>query len=105
MVGIYEPTTLYAGDTSVLFLGENNTLYYPNVTNELKGFRAYFQTMDSQPANIFVDGVMTNITTATIDGESSDGPIYNIGGQMVSTSKGKLPKGVYVKSGKKMVIR
>lgn len=105
MVGIYEPTTLYAGDTSVLFLGENNTLYYPNVTNELKGFRAYFQTMDSQPANIFVDGVMTNITTATIDGESSDGPIYNIGGQMVCTSKGKLPKGVYVKSGKKMVIR
>ncbi|MBR6978285.1 MAG: hypothetical protein IKH88_00430 [Prevotella sp.] len=105
MVGIYEPTTLYAGDTSVLFLGNNNTLYYPNVTNELKAFRAYFQTTNTQPANIFVDGVMTNITTATLDGESSDGPIYNIGGQMVSTSKGKLPKGVYVKSGNKMVIR
>lgn len=105
MVGIYEPTTLYAGDTSVLFLGDNNTLYYPNVTNDLKAFRAYFQTMNTQPANIFVDGMKTNITTATIDGESSDGPIYNIGGQMVSTSVGKLPKGVYVKSGNKMVIR
>ena len=105
MVGIYEPTTLYAGDTSVLFLGENNTLFYPNVTNDLKAFRAYFQAMSTQPANIFVDGVKTNITTATIDGQSSEGPIYNIGGQMVSTSAGKLPKGVYVKAGNKMVIR
>lgn len=105
MVGIYEPTTLYAGDTSVLFLGENNTLFYPNVTNDLKAFRAYFQTTSTQAANIFVDGVMSNITTATIDGQSPDGPIYNIGGQMVSTSAGKLQKGVYVKAGNKVVIR
>ena len=105
MVGVYEPTTLYAGDTNVLFLGENNTLYYPNVTNDLKAFRAYFQTTNSQPANIFVDGVMTNITTATVDDQSPDSPIYNIGGQMVSTSNGKLQKGVYVKAGNKIVIR
>ena len=30
-------------DTNNLFLGENNTLYYPEGEDRLKGFRAYFQ--------------------------------------------------------------
>ncbi len=30
-------------DHDNLFIGANNTLYWPNTTNPLKGFRAYFQ--------------------------------------------------------------
>ena len=106
MVGIFDPTTLYAGDTNVLFLGEGNTLYYPNVTNDLKGFRAYFRTTGpATEANICIDGVMSGITTATLDGMSNDGPIYNIGGQMVGTSVDRLQKGVYVRAGNKVIVK
>lgn len=31
------------GDHNNLFIGANNTLYWPNTDNKLKGFRAYFQ--------------------------------------------------------------
>ncbi|MBO4849504.1 MAG: hypothetical protein J5529_01235 [Prevotella sp.] len=104
MVGVYEPTTLYAGDTNVLFLGENNTLYHPNVTNDLKAFRAYFKTTSDTPANICIDGVMSGITTATLDGASPDSPLYNLGGQRVGTPE-RLQKGVYVRAGSKVIIK
>ena len=104
MVGVYDPTTLYAGDTSVLFLGGNNTLYHPSVTNDLKAFRAYFKTTNTTPANICIDGVMSGITTATLDAVPAEGPLYNLGGQRVGTSKG-LQKGIYVRAGNKVIIK
>ena len=104
-VGIYDPTTLYAGDTSVLFLGEGNTLYYPNVTNDLKAFRAYFRTTGQSSANICVDGISTGITTATLDGNEGDGPIYNVSGQFMGNQTRDLPKGVYLRNGNKIIVK
>ena len=105
MVGIYDPTTLYAGDTQTLFLGSNNTLYYPNVDNDLKAFRAYFRTSTGNSANICVDGVMTDITTVQIDMNEDGGRIYNVSGQFVGTSADTLQKGVYVRRGNKLIIK
>ena len=104
-VGIYDPTTLYAGDTSVLFLGEGNTLYYPNVTNDLKAFRAYFRTSGQSSANICVDGISTGITTATLDGNEGDGRIYNVSGQFMGNQTRDLPKGVYLRNGNKIIVK
>ncbi len=104
-VGIYDPTTLYAGDTSVLFLGEGNTLYYPNVTNDLKAFRAYFRTTGQSSANICVDGISTGITTATLDGNEGDGLIYNVSGQFMGNQTRDLPKGVYLRNGNKIIVK
>jgi len=104
-VGIYDPTTLYAGDTSVLFLGEGNTLYYPNVTNDLKAFRAYFRTTGQSSANICVDGISTGITTATLDGNKGDGRIYNVSGQFMGNQTRDLPKGVYLRNGNKIIVK
>ena len=104
-IGIYDPTTLYAGDTSVLFLGTGNTLYYPNVTNDLKAFRAYFRTSSDSSANICVDGISTGITTATLDGNDSDGRVYNVSGQFVGTQTRDLPKGVYLRNGNKIIVK
>ncbi len=104
-VGIYDPTTLYAGDTSVLFLGEGNTLYYPNVTNDLKAFRAYFRTTGQSSANICVDGISTGITTATLDGNEGDGRIYNVSGQFMGDQTRNLPKGVYLRNGNKIIVK
>ena len=104
-IGIYDPVTLYAGDTSVLFLGEGNTLYYPNVTNDLKAFRAYFKTSSESSANICVDGISTGITTATLDGNDGDGRIYNVSGQFLGTQSSSLPKGVYLRNGNKIIVK
>ena len=105
MRGVFTPTTLYGGDTAVLFLGEGNTLYYPNVTNDLKAFRAYFTTTSESAANISIDGVASSITTATIDGNTTGTRIYNVNGQFVGTSTTKLQKGVYVSNGNKVIIK
>lgn len=104
-IGIYDPTTLYAGDTSVLFLGTGNTLYYPNVTNDLKAFRAYFRTSSDSSANICVDGISTGITTATLDGNDDNGRVYNVSGQFVGTQTRDLPKGVYLRNGNKIIVK
>jgi len=40
--GVYAPTELEANNKNLLFLGANNTLYWPSVTGNIKGFRAYF---------------------------------------------------------------
>ncbi len=105
MVGIFTPTTLYAGDRSVLFLGNNNTLYHPSVTNDLKAFRAYFKTATEQSANICIDGIVSDIHSAELDQPVNGGPLYNISGQFVGSSLERLPKGVYVSSGNKVIIK
>lgn len=42
-VGNIARKTMEYEDHDNLFIGANNTLYWPNTTNPLKGFRAYFQ--------------------------------------------------------------
>ncbi len=105
MVGIYDPTTLYEGDRQVMFLGKNNILYHPNVTNDLKAFRAYFRTASETSANICIDGIVSDIRTATIDEIESDQRIYNVSGQLMGTSSRGLQKGIYVSNGNKVVIK
>lgn len=41
--GVYSPTSLTGGNKNLLFLGVDNTLYFPQETGDLKGFRAYFE--------------------------------------------------------------
>lgn len=105
MVGIFDPTTLYATDSNILFLGEGNTLFRPNVTNDLKAFRAYFRTTSASDANICVDGVTTDITVASLDSSVEGGRIYNVSGQFVGSNPTMLQKGVYVRNGSKMIIK
>lgn len=44
MKGIFAPQNMAADTDNQLFLGDNNTLYWSDDTEPLKGFRAYFQT-------------------------------------------------------------
>lgn len=105
MVGIYDPTTLYSDDENVLFLGEGNTLRRPNVTNDLKAFRAFFRTSTDAPANICIDGITSDIRIVSLAEEQAPGRIYNVSGQFVGTSTQSLQKGVYVSSGNKVIIK
>ena len=44
MKGIFAPQNMAADTDDQLFLGANNTLYWSDGTDPLKGFRAYFET-------------------------------------------------------------
>ena len=79
----------------------------------LKGFRFYIHDIeqlgnaDGSNFSFAVDGVQDNdetnkIINALVDEKYVDGDIYNISGQKV---QGKLPKGVYVKNGKKFFVK
>jgi len=104
--GIYDPTTLEANDKSVLFMGANNVLYYPNVSNELRAFRAYFKSSaENSDAKIDIDGVATGIETVEVAGEIMNGKVYNLNGQYMGESLNGLRKGVYIVNGKKIIIK
>lgn len=49
MKGIFAPQNMAANTDNQLFLGADNTLYWSDGTDPLKGFRAYFETNGSTP--------------------------------------------------------
>ena len=113
--GIYRPTPFPINDQSIRFVAANNKLKYPNTENPLKALRAYFTVPVSggsgsqtptNPAKDYtfaVDSfVPTSIANIQIEGDG-DGAIYNIGGQRVEGKS--LPKGIYIRDGKKFVVK
>jgi len=107
--GTVHPTDLAIGENSgFLFLGQNNTLYWPNVANKIRAFRAYFYSGDGvvqsvhPRARIVVQsetatGVEETDATRGADGSSAkkylrngslvierDGVKYNAVGQVIS---------------------
>lgn len=66
LVGTIGQTQLENGNENYLFLGANNTLYWPNTDNKLKGFRAYFKVSGSvaphgAPAHIVIRKAPTGV--------------------------------------------
>ncbi len=73
----------------------------------LRAFRAYFDFGDASAnefdASFSDGGVITSINAATLF-DDNDGDIYDLSGRKMNDSK-SLPKGVYVKNGKKYVVK
>lgn len=101
---------------SVLFLGSGNQFKHPTVINQpdnedsyLKGFRAYFQLHDgasmARTFNINFDDESTGITRLHVD--SASDAIYDLNGRKVSDGSDipMLKKGIYVKNGRKIVVK
>lgn len=88
-----------------LFLN-GNKIYYSKGTTTIKGFRGYFfvngySSASAPEIELLIDGEeATNIEGLSIVGE--DGRIYNLKGQHVENP---TEKGVYIKNGKKFVIK
>ncbi len=77
--GTVHPTSLEIGESSgFLFLGQNNQLYWPNVANNIRAFRAYFYSGDGvvqsvhPRARIVVRG---ETPTGVIEGYDADGDV------------------------------
>lgn len=90
------------------YSGKGVFTHYNNPTY-ISGFRAYFKSIDGQ-AKIdgeFVEDEETGITDIS-NTQPLAYPVYNVGGQMVSTSSDDidaLAPGIYVINGKKVIIK
>lgn len=98
-VGVYAPMTVATGD---YFVSDGKLFKSVGSTN-LKGFRAYLK--DKNPdttgeVKLYIDGVATAISEINADVQES-GVIYNLAGQRVS----KTTRGIYVKNGRKVVVK
>lgn len=100
-VGTIGQTQLENGNHDYLFVGANNTLYWPNTDNKLKGFRAYFKVSGDvaphgAPARMVIRRTPTGVENAQSTELSTkkvlrdgkliivrDGIEYNAQGQIV----------------------
>ena len=107
-IGTYNPTPIEQNDKCSLFLGENNTLYYPTTANYSVGaFRAFFhvdlnagQEVKSFVLNFDEETGVIDVRGKMEDGRG-DGVIYNIAGQRLN----KPQRGINIVNGRKVVIK
>ena len=115
-LGTYKGTTFSAEDKSILFMGGENTLYYPLAKAEIGAQRAYFKIGDDGTQegvrrltafNISFGDDASQGIIAIEDGrakmEDEAGAWYTLDGRRLSGKPAQ--SGVYVKNGKKMVIK
>lgn len=130
-VGLLEPTQVNNGGDAT-YNSNNRAVYIANPDNDgvqklkklspngtIKAFRAYlyfpvsnneFET-GAKESSLFLslddilDGGITGVDKITVDGKPVNNNIYNLNGQMVGTDASVLPQGIYVRNGKKFVVK
>ena len=113
MVGCYSPVSVDANDKSILFLGDNNTLYYSTENRSIRSCRAYFSVpyINQTPgakARAFVlnfdDEEATGILEISADSkEKKDDAWYSLAG--VRLSGKPTQRGMYINKGNKVIIK
>ncbi len=111
-IGIYssKDVTEWAteGKDYVAYLGANNTFFKAKAGTKMKAFRAFFVIPENTPASAVkavIDGNATGIEDLVIDGVKANGRVYNLNGQYVGNSLNGLQSGIYIQSGKKIVVK
>ena len=113
-MGTYNQQTIDATNYSILFMGADNTLYYPNGqgTTTIGACRAYFKIGDDDAAarrltaiNIIFDGTSTGITSATDSTTFADAADswHDLNGRKINSKP--VAKGLYIHNGRKVVIK
>lgn len=129
-VGLLEPTKVNNnGDAN--YNSDNRAVYIANPDNGvqklkklstdgiIKAFRAYLYfpvsnnefEAGAKESSLFLslddilDGGITGVDKITVDGKPVNNNIYNLNGQLVGTDASVLPQGIYVRNGKKFVIK
>ena len=113
MVGCYSPVSVDANDKSILFLGDNNTLYYSTENRNIRSCRAYFSVpyLKQNPGDKtrafvlnFDDEEATGILEISADSkEKKDDAWYSLDG--VRLSGKPTQRGIYINNGNKVVIQ
>jgi len=113
MVGCYSPVSVVADDKSILFLGDNNTLYYSTENRNIRSCRAYFSVpyLKQNPGAKtrafrlnFGGEEVTGILEVSADSkEMTDDAWYSLDG--VRLSGKPTQRGIYINNGNKVVIQ
>ena len=121
--GGYDVQKLTAGDTSILFLGGSNTLYYPSGSMDINAFRAYFQLNKGltagepySPESGTGNGGVRSFALSFGDNETSSienvqCSMFNVQSEVWYTLDGRrldgkpTARGIYVNSGRKVVVK
>lgn len=113
-IGVYDPTVV-SGENNVRFVGGNQgtELLIPDGKGTIKGLRAYFVFPNSSEGiitqaklNIDDDSTTGIISINAINANhSNETNIYTLSGQQVSKNQKTLKPGIYIKHGKKIMVR
>lgn len=118
-VGTYAPTTMPVNSH---FLGSNDgKLYYITANKEISGLKAFLKpaennsgaklsiafdsTDNDQDNNTTGIEAIKDYTEQDAANSSANKGIYNINGQFMGTNPAILPQGIYVKNGKKFIVK
>ena len=118
-VGTYAPTTM---PTNSHFLGSNDgKLYYITTSKNISGLKAFLKPADNnsgaklsiafdstdndQDNNTTGIEAIKDYTDQDAANSSANKGIYNINGQFMGTNPAILPQGIYVKNGKKFIVK
>lgn len=119
-VGTYATTPMPVNSH---FLGSNDgKLYYITAAKNISGLKAFLQPVENNPAGAKLsiafdstDNDQDNNTTGIeaikdytdqdAANSSANKGIYNINGQFMGTNPAILPQGIYVKNGKKFIVK
>lgn len=106
-VGVYSPKSFDEQASKVsLFINGSAKLSRPKVNSTMKGMRAYFACASEQAASaqLQLGGELTGIASIISDVDE-DGNIYNLNGVCIGKDIKGLSKGLYIKNGKKFVVK
>ncbi len=104
-VGVYSPKTFAEEETGTsLFLTADTQLFNPIANTTMKGMRAYFivPVSEANAAKITLDSDETTIKDISTDKEETADAIFNLNGIRLN---GVPQKGVYIKNGRKFVVK
>ena len=107
MQGTYQATELNPDGTN-LFLGDNNTFFRPSENDHrMKGTRVYFiipRKAVDQVLSYDTETIVDGIVDVEVNSQSNSQKVYNINGVYVGDHLQNLTPGVYIVSGKKVVV-
>ena len=108
-VGYYDAFPITAEDENIYYMASGSTLKHTGKSRMLKAFRAYFDFTENTGGGArqfildFGDGNTTTAIDGVADNSQKDGEWFTVDGMKL----GKQPvrKGLYINSGKKMVVK
>lgn len=107
MKGTYQATELNPDGTN-LFLGDNNTFFRPSEDDHrMKGTRVYFIIPRKAVGKVLsydTETIVDGIVDVEVNSQSNSQKVYNINGVYVGDNLQNLTPGVYIVSGKKVVV-
>lgn len=107
MKGTYQATELNPDGTN-LFLGDNNTFFRPSENDHrMKGTRVYLiipRKAVDQVLSYDTETIVDGIVDVEVNSQSNSQKVYNINGVYVGDNLQNLTPGVYIVSGKKVVV-